>query len=457
MVKHPKLNRHPRIMAALQTEPWLCSEDGMRKMLALASYEGDPAALKFHAENRHEDSYEMTVRDNVAILPISGPIFPKSNLMTDISGATALSQLALDFQSALNDETVDTILLNIDSPGGAVSGIHEMATAIKASNKKVVSYVGASAASAAYWIAAASDEIIMDATAQIGSIGVVAGVSKPDADGDSLEFTNTASPRKRMDIMSDAGKKDLVERLDALADVFIADVAEYRNVSVKTVTNDFGQGGLLVGQSAVDAGMADRLGSYESLLQELIGSDNPRIGGITMDLSALTKEQLVAGRQDLVHALTEPVKQEAQKTAEGVEATHSQEVSALTDEVTALKAENAEQKDALSTFEKKDAVRNEQDMAAQAQGIVANALTASTIPERLHAKVSANLNKDAFVAEGSLDVDAFTAHVTADVKDWEDSLGDTTNPIQGLGGNGRVDGSSDDTTEDDDIVTRMLG
>ncbi|MCU7813080.1 MAG: hypothetical protein KZQ77_17890, partial [Candidatus Thiodiazotropha sp. (ex Notomyrtea botanica)] len=52
--------------------------------------------------------------------------------------------------------------------------------------------------------------------------------------------------------------------IDDLADVFISAVAGYRSTSHATVLSDFGQGGLLVGEHAVTAGMADRIGSLES-------------------------------------------------------------------------------------------------------------------------------------------------------------------------------------------------
>jgi hypothetical protein len=57
--------------------------------------------------------------------------------------------------------------------------------------------------------------------------------------------------------------------VDAMAEVFIADVAGYRGTKPEKVVSDFGAGGVLVGRAAVDAGMADRLGSLESLIREL--------------------------------------------------------------------------------------------------------------------------------------------------------------------------------------------
>jgi ClpP class serine protease len=57
--------------------------------------------------------------------------------------------------------------------------------------------------------------------------------------------------------------------------VFVGDVARYRGVSVETVLSDFGQGGVFVGQQAVDAGLADAVGSYEQTLRDLAEQTAP--------------------------------------------------------------------------------------------------------------------------------------------------------------------------------------
>jgi ClpP class serine protease len=449
--------KHPKILDALTTEPWLCTEEGIRQMLAIASYEGDLEALQTKMESRDGDSFKARRRENVAIIPLYGPIFPKANLITDISGATALSQFALDFQTADDDLSVTDILIDFSTPGGVVDGINEAAHLVNNSDKKVTGYVGAQAASAGYWIAAACDEIVIDATARLGSIGVVAGVSRK-SDDDPLEFTNTASPEKRVDVETKAGKESLVAELDALADVFIASVAQFRSVTDKKVRSDFGRGGMLIGQAAIDAGMADRLGSYEGILQELTNNEQ---GGNKMDLTALTKEKLVAERSDIVTAITTDAT--AEMSANHVTALSDKDVSisALTTENETLKAEVAqlnEEKtvngDRVAALEKKDAIRDEQQLASQASSIVASKLAVCSVPERLHGKVTAGLSSKSFIAEGVLDVAAYSAHIDQEVKDWEESIGDSS-AVLGIGANSRGE-EEEGATEDDSIVTRLL-
>lgn len=447
---------HPRILEALTTQPWLCTEEGIRQMIAIASYGGDFEALQTKLESRDPEAYKTRRRGNVAIIPLAGPIFPKANLVTEMSGATALSQFALDFQTADDDDSVTDILIDFSTPGGVIDGINEAANLVHNASTHTVGYVGSMAASAGYWICAGCDEIVIDPTARLGSIGVVAGI-RPKSKDDPIEFTNTASPKKRMDIESKEGQDKLIEELDALADVFIGTIAEFRGVTDKKVRSDFGKGGILIGQSAVDAGMADRLGSYEGIIEELTNNE----GGKDMDFAALTKEDLLANRADLVIALTKDTTDSLSATHATALSTKEEAVILLTNENETLKAENKTLKeentvneDRMVALEKKDTIRDEQALDAQAAGVVTAKLSASSIPERLHGKVSAGLSKDNFVAEGVLDVAAYSAHIDTEVKDWEESIG-SQSAIQGVGGISQGKEEDPEASEDDAIVDRM--
>ncbi|MCF1457754.1 MAG: S49 family peptidase, partial [Shewanella sp.] len=137
--------------------------------------------------------------------------------------------------------------------------------------KPIVAYVGGTAASAAYWIASAADEVVVDATARLGSIGVVMTLrrSKDDDQSETLEIVSSQSPNKRLDPASQKGRAAYQAQKDQLADVFIDRVARNMDVSRETVLEDFAQGGILIGQTAVDKGMAARLGSLEGVIAEL--------------------------------------------------------------------------------------------------------------------------------------------------------------------------------------------
>ncbi|MBA3888929.1 MAG: S49 family peptidase [Gemmatimonadaceae bacterium] len=85
----------------------------------------------------------------------------------------------------------------------------------------------------------------------------------------TIEIVSSQSPNKRMDPTEDVGRAQLQKVIDDLADVFIAGVAANRGVTTDTVLADFGQGGVFVGRLAVEQGLADAVGTYESTLAEL--------------------------------------------------------------------------------------------------------------------------------------------------------------------------------------------
>lgn len=258
--------------------PWAMTEAALRQLLDIAARETaeswEAVAAKFGKPL--EATWTVEIRDGVAIVPVNGPIFRYANLFTMFSGGTSVQDLATDFQASLENPSVKAILLNVDSPGGEVAGINEMATMIRAAAgaKPVVSYVGGMAASGAYWLASQSQAIVADATAMLGSIGVVATFRDKKAADEkagiaNYEIVSSQSPKKRMDPATESGRAYIQALIDDLAAEFVAAVAEGRGVTAEKVLSDFGQGGVMTAKRAIDAGMADRLGSFESVLAEL--------------------------------------------------------------------------------------------------------------------------------------------------------------------------------------------
>lgn len=289
------------------SRPWLILPESLHQLLTVADRMGDPEALQTKLGRPLDNTRTVTKRDGVAIVPISGPIFRHANLFTEISGATSTEVLATDINAALSDPTVKAIVLDIDSPGGDAAGINELSQMIyDARGKKPIhAYVGGTGASAAYWIASAASKVTIDATAMVGSIGVVMtymDTKKRDekADVRKLEFVSNASPDKRVDPTTESGRVKVQKIVDDLAAVFVAAVARNRNVSTDTVLSDFGRGGVLVGAEAVSLKMADGLGSLEAVISELASSANnvdPSVRRFPMSIKVATTAALLAAVQ----------------------------------------------------------------------------------------------------------------------------------------------------------------
>ncbi|ANI16775.1 hypothetical protein A9C11_23630 [Pseudomonas citronellolis] len=256
------------------SQPWLMLPCALDNLLAIANRLGDPSALVTKEGERLDNTRRVSMRNGVAVVPVTGPIFRYANLFSEISGATSTQVLATDIQAALDDPKVKAIVLNIDSPGGVVAGINELAELVYAGRerKRIVAYGSGTVASAAYWIASAASEIVLDDTAMAGSIGTVveAVVQGEGANGAKrYEIVSRNAPNKRPDLSTEEGRAKIGETINALADVFEAKVARNLGVPVEKVPEMGDQGGLRVGASAVEHGLAHRLGSLESLINEL--------------------------------------------------------------------------------------------------------------------------------------------------------------------------------------------
>ena len=266
-----------RAIDIAQGQPWAIIPEMLQTVFDIADRRADIAAVERQLgrklENTQVTSVQATATGNVAVIPVQGVIFRHANMLTQVSGATSIGELATDFNTALNDPTIERIVLNIDSPGGAVAGIQEFANQIYNARgiKPITAYVGDTGASAAYWIASAADRIIAAKSARIGSIGVIAQISD-ESEKDAKEgiktyqFINSASPMKRPDLESDEGKSEVQSIVDTLGEYFIGDVARNRGVTAQTVESDFGRGGVLMAIDAQAVGMIDAVGTFDDSL-----------------------------------------------------------------------------------------------------------------------------------------------------------------------------------------------
>jgi HK97 family phage major capsid protein len=258
----------------LLTEHWAILPEFLERMVRVAARDAPPAeAVASEFGIKLENTRTVSVREGIATIPVTGPLFRYANLFTALSGATSYEVLATDFTTALNDPSIEGILLAIDSPGGEVNGTSEVAELIYRGRgeKPILAHVSGLGASAAYWIASAADEVYAADTALLGSIGVIATFVDDsewlEREGiQVIEIVSSQSPHKSLDPSDKGGRERIQRTVDELAAVSIKSVARNRGVSAAEVIENFGKGDILVGRSAVRAGLADQLATYEDVL-----------------------------------------------------------------------------------------------------------------------------------------------------------------------------------------------
>ena len=263
------------LLKAIHSRPWAILPDYHDIIVGVASREIADIEAVLNKPAVKRDSGYLESRDGVGIINIGGVIAPYMNIVTMISGGTTIDQLALSFGEAMRSKDIKAIVLNIDSPGGDINGIHEFANMVYQARgqKPIVAYVSSMSASAAYWISSAADYVIADKTATLGSIGVVASwVTYEEKKGiKEYKLVSSQTPRKQQDLTSEEGISSIQAEIDGLANIFIESVALHRGFDAKHVENNFGKGGMLLSEDAISVGMADGLGSLEGVISSLQG------------------------------------------------------------------------------------------------------------------------------------------------------------------------------------------
>jgi hypothetical protein len=111
------------------------------------------------------------------------------------------------------------------------------------------------AASAALWLAAAADEVVLSPLAQAGSVGVVVTLARDGEEGSTVEVVSSQTPRKRASTNDSDYIAALQRRVDQLAGIMLGEIAADRGVAVESL----GDGSVYAADEAVARGLADRI------------------------------------------------------------------------------------------------------------------------------------------------------------------------------------------------------
>lgn len=296
------MSRYHRIISAFLSEAWAIEPSKLEAIIEFLELQA--AGAKFseaEIEARIGGARMNAVArktGNVAVIPIVGVISHRVPLLSAISGGGGAStqQISRQLQAALADDSIKAIVFDVDSPGGAVAGTDELATEIyeARSRKPIIASVSGMAASAAYWIASAADEVVATPTSQVGSIGVIAThIDRSKADEmEGVKPTFITAGRYKAEgnshePLTDEAREMLQETVDAYYDMFVRAVARNRGVTAGVVRSDFGEGRMLRAEPARKVGMIDRIETLSQTLARL-GAGGP--SGVRMS-DARAEEQ----------------------------------------------------------------------------------------------------------------------------------------------------------------------
>jgi capsid assembly protease len=230
-----------------------------------------------------EDSADINssydVVDGIALVPIQGTLVHKLGSARPICGMMGYDGIRANLAQAVADPAVRAIVLDMDSPGGEVSGCFDLVDAIRALRgvKPIWAILSEVAYSAAYAIASACDHITVPRTGGAGSIGVVAmhvdfsqALAKDGIAVTFVQFGATKTDGNQYKPLSDPALARFQAEIDRLGTLFVDTVAENRGLSANAVRDQ--QAATFHGAAAVSAGLADAVMAPDEAFLALLAS-----------------------------------------------------------------------------------------------------------------------------------------------------------------------------------------
>jgi capsid assembly protease len=311
------MSKYRHVIRAVYGADWAILPSKLEQIAELLELKAD--GVSFTPEQIRErvglfDTPQNVTANKIALLNLFGTISQRMNAMSSFSGGTSTELFAKEFQAAVDDTNVSSIVINIDSPGGSVPGVPELSDLIydARDKKRIVAVVNPMMASAALWIGTAASEVVaVPSASDIGSIGVLTihtDQSQADAKNGlvrtvvrSNEFKAEGNPYEPL---SDAAKAFLGVRIGKIHEEFVAAVARNRGVTAAKVEADFGNGRTLRAKEALQVGLIDRIATLDQVLTELGASAGSQTGVAAVSpqsfdkgkrrMNAKTKKALIA-------------------------------------------------------------------------------------------------------------------------------------------------------------------
>jgi signal peptide peptidase SppA len=277
--------KHERFLSWCLATPWALMPERMSAYAAVLAHRaaGDAASPEAAAPRGRSSGARS---GGIAVIPVYGTIVQRASQLDMCEGGTSTQQISNALADANADDSVAQILLDIDSPGGSVYGVQELAAEIAASKKPVIALANSLAASAAYWIGAAASEFHVTPGGEVGSIGVWTAhqdISKALEDA-GVKITLISAGEFKVEgnpyapLSADA-QGFMQSRIDDYYAAFTSGVAKGRKVSVADVRGNMGKGRVFGADQAKSAGMVDSISTLDqviSRMQSTMQASKPR-------------------------------------------------------------------------------------------------------------------------------------------------------------------------------------
>lgn len=258
-------------------------------------------------EVRRQQAQSLSTSSAIAVLPLYGTIVQRAGMMTEWCGGTSTQQFTAAFRDAMADPSVSSILIDIDSPGGSVYGVSELADEIFSARgqKSIVAIANSLAASAGYWIGRAASELYVTPGGEVGSIGVWQAHEdwSKALEEQGVDVTLISAGKYKVEgnpyeALGDDAREFMQSRVNDYYAAFTKAVAKGSGVSIGDVRDKMGQGRVLGADAALAANMVNGIATFDEVIKKM--QKDARSANRNAGRSAETKpSRLAAAMRDL--------------------------------------------------------------------------------------------------------------------------------------------------------------
>lgn len=228
------------------------------------------------AKGKDEPPSILDVKGDVAVIQVQNVLLKRESVWTKYGYATSTQTIERALSEAVADTAVRAIVLNIDSPGGTVDGMHRLVQATAKANKQkpVIAQVDGLAASAAYWLASQASAIYAGAGDEVGSIGVrlmlydwsmafaLAGIEAVPIDTGKFKSAGAMGTE-----ITPEQRAYFQEQVDAYFADFLGDVRRGRKLTEKQA-REVGDGRMFIARTALELGLIDGIQNIEETMKQ---------------------------------------------------------------------------------------------------------------------------------------------------------------------------------------------
>jgi len=276
--------------SSMASRPWLGTTESYAFALQAMQYAlENPAAIKDVVESESTDDgtgfedYEggegMTVRrGNLAVVTMAGPFISDDAWYASFFGLVTYPSVVRLSDALANDESIDKVILNIDSGGGDAMGLEQASLALGrlTEAKEVHAYTAGVMHSAAYWLGSQGRTVSSAKMAEMGSIGVLAVhesqarfLKKMGIDVTVFRSGEYKALGIGVEDLSDKAKAVIQDQNDTMYGFFLDHISSQRVQLLASNYETWAEGKTFFGEEAIAVGLSDAIGDINDLVDAL--------------------------------------------------------------------------------------------------------------------------------------------------------------------------------------------